>query len=181
MGSARRATDKELVDALAGGCPVALGELYRRHFDNVRRAASQVSGEVAEDVAQDVFLRLWRAPRAYDPTRSNLSTYLSLLARGRAIDLVRSDVSRRRREDVVSRFRQATERASADFDDEVARAVAALPSLERQAILRTFRDGHTYRSAALDLGLPEGTVKTQIRRALQHLRTAVTLPEIAGT
>src|SRR3954453_943582 len=72
--------------------PVTFARMYDEHGPAVYGAALRVLGNpaAAQDVAQDVFLRLWRRPAAFDPRRGDLGAYLRLMARSRALDLWRS-------------------------------------------------------------------------------------------
>src|SRR3954465_14883984 len=72
--------------------PVTFARMYDDHAPAVYGAALRVLGNpaAAQDVAQDVFLRLWRRPSAFDPRRGDLGAYLRLMARSRALDLWRT-------------------------------------------------------------------------------------------
>src|SRR3954451_25454280 len=81
--------------------PSQFSAAYDEHHRSVYATAYRVVGDhaLASDVVQDVFLRLWRRPQAFDPARADLGTYLRLLARSRAIDLIRERQSRVRASD----------------------------------------------------------------------------------
>ena len=115
---------------------------------------------LAEEVVQEVFLRLWNDPERYDPSRGTLRSYLLAQTHGRSVDLLRSEGARRAREE-----REA--RATAE---QVRRAVEKLPAPERQCIALAYFGGHTYREVAARLDEPEGTVKSRIRSGLKRLR-----------
>ncbi|MDA8210094.1 MAG: sigma-70 family RNA polymerase sigma factor [Actinomycetota bacterium] len=107
-GSTVTTCDAELVVLIASGSQEALVEVYRRHVGYVYGVALRVvgPGALAEEVAQDVFLALWRQPDRYDPSRSPLRGYLAMMASRRAIDRLRSEAARhrlRRRPRVPSR------------------------------------------------------------------------------
>lgn len=170
-------SDAQLVDRIGERDPTALTELYRRYGHLVRGSALRICGpDEAEDVTQEVFLRLWRRPDAYDVRRGSLRTYLHMQARSHAIGVIRRDLSRGRRERVVSRDGQPPHLDVADAVigqvrvEAVRRRLACLPSSQRQAIVLAFFGQLSYREVARLLDVPEGTVKSRIRAGLTALR-----------
>ena len=171
-------SDGALVVAIGRWRQDALAEAYRRHAGAVFALARRLLQEsgTAEEVVQEVFLRLWNAPDKFDPERGSLRSYLLAQTHGRAVDMLRSDVSRRRREELDAR-----RAAGAGYDlehevwdltvsDRVKEAVGTLPADERRAIELAYFGGHTYREVATMLDEPEGTVKSRIRSGLRRLR-----------
>ncbi|CAN5662162.1 sigma-70 family RNA polymerase sigma factor [soil metagenome] len=169
--------DAVLVADVGDGVEQAWAELYRRHRRSVHFAASRRCGAIlADEVVQEVFVRLWRAPERFDARRGSLRSYLVMQATGRAIDLLRSESSRAARQQRVGR-RDHDEHPGVETvvlarwaGTDVRRAVEALPPPERQAIALAYFGGHTYREVAHLLDLPEGTVKGRIRTGLARLR-----------
>src|SRR5260370_19652619 len=104
------ASDGRLVVAIGRWREDALAEAFRRHAGAVYALARRVLGDAtsAEEVVQEVFLRLWNTPDRFDPDRGSLRAFLLAQAHGRSVDLVRADTSRRRRAE-----RQALASASA--------------------------------------------------------------------
>jgi len=171
-------SDAGLVVAIGRYREDALAEAYRRHAGAVFALGRRVLSDVvaAEEVVQEVFLRLWSSPDKFDPGRGSLRSYLLAQSHGRAVDLLRAEGSRRRREE-----REARETAEAGYDlerevwdltvaDRVKEVVAVLPRDERRAIELAYFGGHTYREVAALLGQPEGTVKSRIRAGLKRMR-----------
>ena len=132
-----------------------------------------------DDVVADVFLSFWLQPENFDPQRGSLRGYLRLKARGRSIDIVRSEGARRRRKEAEARTERDVPR---ELDEELLRAEAAeqmrqalslLRDCEREPIELAFFTGMTYIDVAEHLQLPEGTVKARIRTGLHRLRVIV--------
>ena len=173
-------TDQDLQDALLGRQEEALSEAYRRFGQKVYRTAFGVlrRSELAEDVTQEVFVRLWQRPERFDVTRGTLSGFLQLDAHGRSIDLLRSERARADRE--IREQQLSTSSNSRDsLEEEVMKRISserireALETLdadERLPIALAFFQGHSYRRVAEALDLPEGTVKSRIRRGLSRLQ-----------
>jgi RNA polymerase sigma-70 factor, ECF subfamily len=181
-------SDAQLVTSIARYSEVALAEVYRRHGGAVYGLARRVLSDAteAEDVTQEVFLRLWNEPDRYDPARGSLRSFLLAQSHARAVDAVRSTSSRRQRE---SRDALRTARAAYDLQheiwdlalaDQVGSAMDTLPEEERRAIELAYFDGHTYREVALLLQQPEGTVKSRIRNGMRRMRSAMADFDLRG-
>ncbi|MDQ6697077.1 MAG: sigma-70 family RNA polymerase sigma factor [Actinomycetota bacterium] len=171
-------SDAGLVMAISRYHQDALAEAYRRHAGAVFGLSRRLLKEpaLAEEVVQEVFLRLWNTPEKFDPGRGSLRSYLLAQCHGRSVDLLRSDTSRRRREE--NELRRTAE-AGYDVEHEVWDMAVAqhvhlvidkLPPNERRAIELAYLGGHTYREVAALLGEPEGTVKSRIRAGLKRMR-----------
>jgi RNA polymerase sigma-70 factor (ECF subfamily) len=172
------ASDAALVVAISRYQQEALAEAYRRHGGAVFALARRllVDRSLAEEIVQEVFLRLWNQPERFDPERGSLRSYLLAQCHGRSVDSLRSETARRNRED---RDAQRTAEAGYDLElevvdmvvaDNVRDALEALPAGERAAITLAYFGGHTYREVATMLSEPEGTVKSRIRSGLKRLR-----------
>jgi RNA polymerase sigma-70 factor, ECF subfamily len=172
------ASDAALVVAIGRWREEALAEVYRRHGGAVYGLARRLlnDNQLAEEVLQEVILRLWNTPERFDSERGSLRAYLLAQTHGRAVDLLRSETSRRRREEREARqspaFGDDIEREVIDLtvSEKVKEVVAGLPIDERQAIELAYFGGHTYRQVAVMLETPEGTVKSRIRSGLRRLR-----------
>ena len=171
-------SDAALVVSIGRWRQEALAEAFRRHAGAVYGLARRVLGDTSrgEEIVQEVFLRLWNDPDRFDPGRGTLRSFLLAQAHGRAVDVLRSDSARRRRED---RDARATAEAGYDIEHEVwdlavadrlKEALSSLPDDERQAIELAYWGGQTYREVAEALGAPEGTVKSRIRAGLRRMR-----------
>jgi len=170
--------DQALSRRIAAGDRRALEDAYRDHAPAVMGAALVVtrSRDAAEDVVQEVFLRLWRRPDRFDPERGSLRVFLTVDARGRALDLVRSEQARRDREDRDATLTSSTPAAGTEeetmklvLSSTVRELLGHLRPEERDPIALAYLGGHPYREVARLLGQPEGTIKSRIRAGLDRL------------
>ncbi|HUR49271.1 MAG TPA: sigma-70 family RNA polymerase sigma factor [Acidimicrobiales bacterium] len=177
MPDRQAASDAALMLAVGRSDQEALEEIYRRHAGSVLNLAARVAGSsaLAEEVVQDVFTTVWKSPATFDPAKGSLRTLLLSIGHRRAVDVVRSEVSRKRREggtDVHSQSGSAEGEVLQMLQAQhVQQAMGALSDGERRAIELAYFGGHTYREVAQILDEPEGTVKTRIRAGLRRLRT----------
>jgi RNA polymerase sigma-70 factor, ECF subfamily len=182
------ASDTTLVIAISRYEQQALAEAYRRHAGAAHGLARRLLNDVtlADEVVQEVFLRLWNHPDKFDPERGSLRAYLLAQCHGRSIDLIRSESSRRRREE-----NDALRTAEGGYDlerevmdlttaERVKDAMGELHENERRAIELAYLGGHTYREVASLLGEPEGTVKSRIRSGLRKMRDELLEVGIGG-
>jgi RNA polymerase sigma factor (sigma-70 family) len=170
-----RQTDLDLLRQLADGNETAFNELYDRHQQSVYRFALYCAGsaELAEEVTQDVFLRLIRAPRQFDPNRaSSFQAYLCGVARNRLRE------HWKRHHIMVPLNEEEHERPlSASGDDPLCeltsreallalrQAIYTLPLRYREVVVLCHLQGLGYREAAAILDCAEGTVCSRLNRA----------------
>ncbi|MHB2029495.1 MAG: sigma-70 family RNA polymerase sigma factor [Acidimicrobiales bacterium] len=188
MSDLSEASDAQLVTRIARYDEVALAEIYRRHGGAVYGLARRVlqNGTEAEDVAQEVFLRLWNQPERFDSSRGTLRSYLLAQSHARAVDTIRSLNAARRRELTDA---QRTARSGYDLQheawdlmlsEEIVRALSELPEDERRAIELAYFQGHTYVEVAALLNEPEGTIKSRIRNGMRRMRGELARSGIEG-
>ncbi|HET9729629.1 MAG TPA: sigma-70 family RNA polymerase sigma factor [Acidimicrobiia bacterium] len=175
------ADDATLMRAVAARDEASLAEVYRRHGGPAFGLARRVLSDrvLAEEIVQEVFLRIWRQPDRFDAARGTLRSFLLAQVHGRSVDLLRAESARRAREE-----RDALRRPSVDDTLErevmdltegeaIRTALATLSDGERSAIELAYFGGHTYREVAVLLEQPEGTIKSRIRSGLLRLRAAL--------
>ena len=176
-------SDQALVAQLGDRDTCALDELYGRYSRPIFSLSYRILGDSssAEDVLQEVFLKLWRQPDTYDPERGTLSAWLLSVAHHRAIDFLR-----RQRTRAEQQFPEGWEEAASEASDgtdpsdiashaearaAIKRALVQIPPAQRLAIEMAFFQGKTHAEISAELGEPLGTAKTRIRLGMRKLRT----------
>ena len=182
--------DEDLMERLGFQDLLAFRALYARYGNLVYSTSLRIvrDSQLAEDVTQEIFLRIWRRPESYVPGRGRLVTWLTSVTRNRAVDEVRSR-NRRYRRETASPEEQEREIAGPETDDPALRAelsdqrrliltaMAGLPPEQREVIQLAYFGGLTQQEISERLAQPLGTVKTRIRLGMQKLRVALT-PEL---
>ncbi len=135
----------------------------------------------AEEVAQEVYLEVWRTAVRYDVARGTTTAWLNVIAHRRAVDCVRSGERAARRDRGYQDLSDWDEPDPVDVvvsrqeASDVRRALDNLPPRQRDALLLAYFDGRSHREVAEILGVPLGTAKTRIRDAMRRLRSAFDL------
>lgn len=169
-------SDESLLAGLGSGNPEAAAAFVRRFQSRVYGLALTMlrDPDLAEEVAQETFVRAWRHAAGYDPRRGRVPAWLLTIARNLAIDRVRMrSVAPVDPEVIASRLDVASEQdAMPDVEerDRLRRAVAALPEDQRRALVLAVYAGRTAREISELDDTPLGTVKTRIRTAMLKLR-----------
>ena len=180
------ASDAGDLGGIAQRDQTALARIYDRLGNAVYGLSRQVLKDdgLAQDVTQEIFLRLWNEPQRFDPERGSLRSFLLREAHSRSIERVRSEEARRQRES-RSDFRDRPVPLNIEDDvlrsltsNEVRNALSQLPPGERSAIVLAYYGGHSYREVASVLGAPEGTVKSRIRSGLLKLSSLLNDDEL---
>lgn len=185
---------------MARGDARALEKVYERHSRGVYSLALRLltDGPAAEEVVQETFLKLWRQPSAYQPSRGRLFPWLLGVAHHHAVDVLRRRQLEQRHRitmlpntngdglvDLLDTFGLT----SAEGDPQlragaieervvVGRALAALPPEQRLPLELAYFRGLTQVEIAALLGHPLGTIKTRMRLGLQQLRRTPDLSQL---
>ena len=165
--------------------------IFERHVDAAFALAYRICGKrsVAEDVAQEAFLALWRNGARYERTRGSVRTWALGIVHNRAVDsLRRSGVHDRRRasDEGMEESLEAPERTDAQAiangtARELRGALEELPSEQRRVIELAYFGGFTHLEIASMLDTPIGTVKGRMRLGLDKLRAHLHSWEAVGT
>lgn len=176
----RKLADEELMELVAGNDAEAFEVVLERHEDAAFSLAYRICGKrsVAEDVAQEAFLALWRSGARYDRTRGSVRTWALGIVHNRAVDsLRRTSVHERRRasDEGIEQTLEAPERTDSQAIDkaashEIRGALGELPEEQRRVIELAYFGGFTHIEIASMLNTPVGTVKGRMRLGLQKLR-----------
>ena len=178
---ARGADDEELVRRVARGDERALAELYDRYSRPVYATGVRLLGDeqLAEELVQDAFVRVWRGAASFNPARASFSTWLYRVARNRATDL-----DRRRRVRPSSagetplRAMSGGPEPEGDVDGwDVASALSRVPAEHREVLVLAYFEGLSQREISLRTNIPLGTVKSRTTAALKRFRRAMVTPE----
>jgi RNA polymerase sigma-70 factor, ECF subfamily len=161
----------------------ALAALYDRYGARVFALALRLLGDrqAAEEVAQDVFLRIWLRADTFQPGASSVLAWLLAITRNRSIDELRSRRMAARRQETAELSgtrigdaddpqRRAEDRLLAD---DVRRVLMDLPPRQRRAVELAIFGGLTHSEIAAALDTPLGTVKSWLRQGLRQLRTSL--------
>jgi RNA polymerase sigma-70 factor (ECF subfamily) len=172
-------SDGDLLEGISAGHEDALSSLYDRHSKLVYSVALRILHEhsAAEDIVQEIFLQIWRKPPELKKGACRLNGWIAAVAKNRCLDLIRRQSAHPSVS--IEGFDTATsENLSNDAERhemyDLARELAeSLPHQQRTIIDLCFVRGMTHEAAATLTGLPLGTIKTRVRRALQSLRSGL--------
>jgi RNA polymerase sigma-70 factor (ECF subfamily) len=168
--------------AVAAGDAGAVAELYDRHAGAVYGMAMTVVRDagLAQDVTQEVFVRVWTRAHTFDPQRGTALGWLVSVARNLALDELRRQ---RRRSEGADRLARETSVLTVDERDllghlgwqseDVLEAVTQLSSLQREVVELVYLRGYTLTEVAARVGVAVGTVKSRLHSALLSLRAAL--------
>lgn len=173
--------DASLVRLVAYADGTALEELHGRYGRPCTGLARRLLGDdqLAQDVVQEVFLALWRAPERFDPARGAFSSWLLAMTHHKAVDSVRREENLRKRRTAADVLEtRASEHPGVDDQvwslmrrQHVREALQTLPQVQREALTLAYFGGFTQREIAGLTSTPLGTVKTRMLAGMRKLRT----------
>jgi RNA polymerase sigma-70 factor, ECF subfamily len=185
----RTLADEDLMQLIRRGDARAFEVIYERHSPAAFSLAYRMTGTrgLAEDVAQDAFLSIWRSGARFERSRGSVRTWVLGIVHHRAIDaLRRSLVHERRRVDdegiaerLESGVRTDAEVARRQEAEAVRAALDTLPAEQVQVIELAYFGGFTHTEIAEMLEMPVGTVKGRMRLGLEKLRNALRQGEVS--
>jgi len=177
IGAADELDDGHLMSAIRAGNQDAMAHLYDRYSPIVYSVALRVLGDTtaAEDVLQEIFLQLWRNPSSFDASRGNLAPWLAVIARNRALDIVRKRRPQTEIEEttVFVDVDLATDAERQRMTTKIRSTLQQMPAAQRRALEMAYFEGYSHSEISEKTGEPLGTIKTRIRTGLMLLRKAV--------
>jgi len=172
--------DFGLMQRIASDQKDAIEELYDRFGSLVYRMAYQTmpTRADADDVVQEVFVRLWRTSDRYDPKRAALVTWVMLIARRHMVDRLRRYRSSLKPSTLEEGWSPASEQEQEpglglEMEERfgaVMDRIESLPELQKIVVKRAYLKGETLKQIGIELNVPLGTVKSALSRALVRLR-----------
>ena len=176
-------SDEQLMDRLdSPELDSALSVLYDRYNRTVYGVGMKILGgdySLAEELVQDVFLKVWRSSKTFDPSRAGFSTWLYRVTRSAAIDLYRKRAHKvhpvSERESYLDTVRDPSEGPQEVVDESwlswrVSRALEVLDTPHREVIELAYFGGLSQREISEQTGAPLGTVKSRTASAFKSLR-----------
>ncbi|HYD72015.1 MAG TPA: sigma-70 family RNA polymerase sigma factor [Candidatus Binatia bacterium] len=170
--------DDALLVRIAGGDREAFAAAFARYAPRVKSYLLRLGapGAIAEDLAQDAMVSVWRRAASYDPAKAKASTWIFVIARNAWIDKLR-----REKVELAYRETSSVPEESADeppdeaamrmqTEEQVSAALATLSDEQRQVVQLSFFEDMPHAEIAEALSLPLGTVKSRLRLALIKLR-----------
>ena len=166
-----------LVTRIAEQDQAAFDELVRRTAGFVRSRCVVVvrNPSLTDDAVQRVYVKVWQQADRFDTERGSVIAWLAVIARNTSVDLVRAEERAGRRMQRATLTMTPTSHILDDHGEStanqsaVAAALAQLPDEQRRPIELAFYKDLSYTQVAEELGQPEGTVKSRIRRGMQRL------------
>ncbi|CUB06196.1 sigma-70 family RNA polymerase sigma factor [Marinomonas fungiae] len=181
-------TDTSLLDAMTKVANArdtrALTHLFDHYAPRIRAfclAAQPGANLMADDIAQEVMIRIWNKAHLYNPATASLNTWIFTIARNARIDYMRkngryqSDIDPEEfwsemADENADPFREAQQQRD---EERIREGLRQLPNEQQQVLSKVYLEGKSHSEASEELGLPLGTVKSRIRLALSKLSVII--------
>jgi RNA polymerase sigma-70 factor (ECF subfamily) len=184
-------SDEQCMTRLTGPeVEVAISTLYDRYSRTVYGVGLKILGDrsSAEELVQEVFLKVWRSSSTFDSSRGSFSTWLYRVTRSCALDLYRKRAHKvhpvPEGESYLATARDSSAGPQEVVDESwlswrVSRALEVLDALHREVIELAYFGGLSQREISERTGMPLGTVKTRTASAFKSLRAELTIQDIS--
>jgi RNA polymerase sigma-70 factor (ECF subfamily) len=171
--------DEDLISLVREQNSEAFAALYDRHSRAAYSLAYRMLGDrqAAEDLVQDVFLKIWRAAGSYRAERGSVRTWMLSIVHNRGIDHLRSTASRRRTQEKIEASAPKSQPSDAFAEtwrnsqrEQIREALSTLPAEQLKILELAYFSGYTHAEIADLLSLPLGTVKGRMRLGLRKIK-----------
>lgn len=174
----------KLLSEVAAGSRAAFRLFYEHHSSLVFGVLLRITRDraAAEDLLQEVFVKVWRYAPKFDPSKAKATTWLISIARNTAIDDIRRQ-NRRPQTDLIDERNGGTTTSSedlalnADLGRNLVHCLSQLDDKHSWAVRKAYLDGYSYQEISDALGTPLNTVRSWLRRSLQRLRDCMDTKE----
>jgi RNA polymerase sigma-70 factor, ECF subfamily len=179
--------DEDLISLVGQGDAEAFTTLYERHSHAAFSLAYRMMGErqASEDLAQDAFLKLWRSATSYRPERGSVRTWILSIVHNRGIDQIRSQASRRRRQEEIEASAPRSQPSEAFAEtwrnsqrEQVREALGTLPPEQLKILELAYFSGYTHLQISELVDVPLGTIKGRMRLGLKKMRDYFDHPKL---
>ncbi|MBL4678576.1 MAG: sigma-70 family RNA polymerase sigma factor [Mucilaginibacter sp.] len=182
MSFIRLVNEKELMECLQHGDEVAFETLYRHYVDPIFRKVYYLtkSAEIAEELTQDVFLKIWERRELVDPERS-FGAFLHRIAQNLIIDLYRRLAHDRvLRDHLISSVSELYDPAAADTDRQwIQQALESLPAQRKKVMALVKIEGRSYQEVSDLLGVSTSTIRDHVVKGTKSLKAYLVNNELA--
>jgi RNA polymerase sigma-70 factor (ECF subfamily) len=171
--------DEDLISMVGDEDPEAFAALYDRHSRAAYSLGYRIMGQrqTAEDLVQEVFLKVWRSAMSYRAERGSVRTWILSIVHHRGIDQLRATASRQRTKDRFEASAEKSQPSEAFAEtwrnsqrDEVRAALKTLPTEQLKILELAYFSGYTHVEISELMNLPLGTVKGRMRLGLKKMR-----------
>lgn len=173
-------TEDELVALLKNKDAKAFDVLYNNYSSSLFGVISRIipAEEIAQDILQDVFVKIWKSTDMYDKSKGRLYTWMLNIARNSAIDYSRSRQfkSETKNQDIDNSVYEVNNQKSSTLNTDIIglkEEVTKLKDDYRILIDLIYFKGFTQEETARELNIPLGTIKTRVRAAILELRKTI--------
>lgn len=175
--STATSTEEILVAGLRNGDKKSIEKLYKMYAGSLMGIIIRIVkfDEIAEDVLQDTFLKIWKSIEHYDSSKGRLFTWMANLAKNKAIDQVRSKHYSKATitDDINDTLREFDQQTHVLFNPDnigLKHLILKLKNDQREIVQLFYFEGYTQSEVAKELNIPLGTVKTKLRQSILALR-----------
>lgn len=166
--------EREIVDLLENGDKKAITLLYKNYADSLYGVIKKVISDenVAQDVLQETFVKIWRYSKKYDSSKAKLFTWLYRIAYNTSIDKVRSLKNKTEKEvqiDTSPVYKITSNELNQDVLD-IQKHLKTLDEKYQIVINALFFEGMTQQEASDELNIPLGTIKSRLKIGLRELK-----------